>query len=96
MNIQMNKWMDVNRLKGPINIEKLDVNNLETPAYLNLSLPTRIKNVIVKANSDIEKINNIKIQSFMENVLKVNDVISLEHVTFGKSRPLYFPLIPND
>lgn len=81
--------MDINRFKGPINIEKLDVNNLETPAYLNLSLPTKVKNVIVKANSDIKKINNIKIQSFMESVVKLNDVISFDHVTFGKS--LIFP-----
>ncbi|XP_029165434.1 uncharacterized protein LOC114936425 [Nylanderia fulva] len=83
LNIQMNEWVDINRLKGPINIEKLDINNLETPAYLNLSLPTRVKNVIVKADSDIEKINNIKIQSFMESIVKVNDVISFEHVTFA-------------
>lgn len=77
--------MDVNHFKGPISITKLIVDNLETPAYLNLSLPTRINNVIVKADSDIEKINNINIQSFMKNVLKVNDLISLEHVSFGKS-----------
>ncbi|KAM0726481.1 hypothetical protein ACS0PU_007665 [Formica fusca] len=83
LNIQMNKWMDVNHFKGPISVTKLVVDNLETPAYLNLSLPTRINNVIVKADSDIEKINNINIQSFMENVLKVNDVISLEHVSFA-------------
>lgn len=81
----MNKWMDINHFKGSINITKLVVDNLETPAYLNLSLPTKVKNVIIKADSDIGKINNINIQSFMENVLKVNDVISLEHVTFGKS-----------
>ncbi|XP_070162269.1 uncharacterized protein [Polyergus mexicanus] len=83
LNIQMNKWMDVNHFKGPISITKLVVDNLETPAYLNLSLPTRINNVIVKADSNIEKINNINIQSFMENVLEVNDVISLEHVLFA-------------
>ncbi|XP_072746368.1 uncharacterized protein [Anoplolepis gracilipes] len=83
LNIQMNEWMDVKCLKGPINIAKLVVDNLETPAYLNLSLPIKINNVIVKADSNIETINNINIQSFMENVLKVNDVISLEHVTFA-------------
>lgn len=92
----MNDWMDVIHLKGPINIAKFVVDNLETPVYLNLSLPIRVNNVIVKANSVIEKINNINIQSFTENVLKVTDVISLEHVTFGKSRLSYFSLIPND
>ncbi|KAL6265402.1 hypothetical protein P5V15_002198 [Pogonomyrmex californicus] len=81
--IEMNKWIDVNRLKGPINVNKLVVDNLETPVYLNLSLPTRVKNVIVKGDSDIRNINNINIQSFMENVLKVDDLISLEHVTFA-------------
>lgn len=80
----MNEWADINYIKGPINIKKLVVNNLETPAYFNLSLPSRVKNVIVKGDSNIGKINNINIQSFMENVLKVDDLISLEHVTFGK------------
>lgn len=81
----MNEWVDVNRLKGPINIAKLIVKNLETPAYFNLSLPRRVKNVIIKEDSNIETINNINIRSFMENVLKVDDdLISLGHVTFGK------------
>lgn len=80
----MNNWIDINRFKGPINIAKLVVNNLEEPAKFNLSLPSRVKNVVIKGNSNIEKINNINIQSFMENVLTVDDVISLEHVTFGK------------
>jgi len=80
----MNGWTGINRFKGPINIAKLIVNNLETPAYFNLSLPKRVKNVIIKGDSDIKNINDINIQSFMENVLKVNDSISLEHVTFGK------------
>ncbi|XP_024888654.1 uncharacterized protein LOC112465371 isoform X2 [Temnothorax curvispinosus] len=82
--IEMNKWVSVNRFKGPVNIAKLVVNNLETPAYLNLSLPRRVKNVVVKGDSDIEKINNIDIQSFIENVLKVDDPISLGHVTFAR------------
>lgn len=92
----MNDWMDINHLKGPINITKFVVDNLETPVYLNLSLPTRVKNVIIKADSDIGKINNINIQSFTENVLKVTDIISLKHVTFGKSRLSHFSLISND
>lgn len=80
----MNGSVGINHFKGPINIAKLNVKNLETPAYFSLSLPTRVKNVIVKGDSNIEKINNIDIQSFMENVLKLDDQISLEHVTFGK------------
>lgn len=90
LNIQMNNWVNINRLKGPINITKFVIDNLETPVYLNLSLPTKVKNVIVKADSDIGKINNINIRSFTENVLKVTDVIFLEHVTFGKSHLSYF------
>ncbi|XP_077278366.1 uncharacterized protein LOC143906276 isoform X2 [Temnothorax americanus] len=82
--IEMNKWVSVNRFKGPVNIAKLVVNNLETPAYLNLSLPRRVKNVVVKGDSDIGKINNIDILSFIENVLKVDDPISLGHVTFAR------------
>lgn len=80
----MNEWIDINRFRGPINIAKLVVNNLEMPAKFNLSLPRRVKNVVIKGDSNIEKINNINIQSFMENILTVDDLISLEHVTFGK------------
>lgn len=80
----MNKWVDVNRLKGPVNISKLVVKNLEVPVLCNLPLPTKVKNVIVKADSDIEKINGVNMPFFMDNVLKVNDLISLEHATFSK------------
>lgn len=80
----MNEWIGESHIKGPVNLKKLVVNNLETPAYFNLSLPTKVKNVIIKGDSDIGKINDINIQSFMENVLKVDDLISLGHVTFGK------------
>lgn len=80
----MNEGVGINYIRGPVNIAKLIVNNLETPAYFNLSLPRRVKNVIVKGDSNIRKINNINIQSFIENALKVDDLISLEHVTFGK------------
>ena len=89
----MNEWTGENRIKGPVNLKKLVVNNLETPAYFNLSLPRRVKNVIIKGDSDIGKINDINIQSFMENVLKVDDLISLGHVTFGKFTCNIFPLI---
>ncbi|KYM83201.1 hypothetical protein ALC53_06469, partial [Atta colombica] len=84
INLKMNEWTGENRIKGPVNLKKLVVNNLETPAYFNLSLPRRVKNVIIKGDSDIGKINDIKIQSFMENVLKVDDLISLGHVTFAR------------
>ncbi|XP_011870378.1 PREDICTED: uncharacterized protein LOC105563408 isoform X2 [Vollenhovia emeryi] len=77
-------WIGINSVRGPINIAKLVVNNLETPAYFNLSLPRRVKNVVIKGDSDIGKINNISIQSFMENVLKVDDPISLGNVAFAR------------
>jgi len=76
--------MDANRLKGPISTTNLIINNLETPAYFNLPLPVRVKNVIVEGDSKIGRINNLDIQPFMENVMKVDDIISLEDVTFSK------------
>ncbi|XP_012532717.1 uncharacterized protein LOC105834630 [Monomorium pharaonis] len=81
---EMNKWIGPNHIRGPVNVAKLVVNNLVTPVRFNLSLPRRVKNVIIKGDSNIEKINNVNIQSFMENVLKVDDPISLEHVTFAR------------
>ncbi|XP_012224336.2 uncharacterized protein clos [Linepithema humile] len=81
---QTNEWdADVQYyIKGPLNVPKLVVDNLETPIRFNLDLPIRVGNVIVKGDSNIKKINGINIQSFMDNVLKVDDAISLEHVTF--------------
>ncbi|XP_011155669.2 uncharacterized protein LOC105193044 isoform X3 [Solenopsis invicta] len=81
---EMNKWTGINYIKGPVNVAKLVVNNLETPAFFNLSLPTRVKNVIIKGDCIIGKINNVNIQPFMENVLKVDDPISLGHITFAR------------
>lgn len=89
----MNEWIGINHIRGPVNVAKLVVNNLETPARFNLSLPRRVKNVIIKGDSNIGKINNVNIQSFMENVLKVDDLISLGHVTFGKLTSNISPLI---
>jgi len=80
----VNKWIDVNCLKGPINTTKLIVNNLETPAYFNLPLPVKVKDVIVEGDSKIGRINDLDIQSFMENVMEVDDAIFLEDVTFSK------------
>jgi hypothetical protein len=80
----MNKWIDVNRLQGPINTTKLIINNLETPAYFNLPLPVKVKDVIVEGDSKIERINDLDIQSFVQNVMEVDDIISLEDVTFSK------------
>ncbi|KAL0105372.1 hypothetical protein PUN28_016792 [Cardiocondyla obscurior] len=83
LKIVMSKWMGNNCIRGPVNIKNFVVNDLKEPAYFNLSLPRRVKNVVIKGDSKIGKINNIDIRSFIKNVLKVNDSISLEHVTFA-------------
>ncbi|KYN06038.1 hypothetical protein ALC62_03038, partial [Cyphomyrmex costatus] len=84
LKIIVNEWISESHIKGPVNLKKLVVNNLETPAYFNFSLPTRVKNVIIKGDSDIRRINDINIQPFIENVLKIDDPISLENVTFAR------------
>lgn len=81
---QMNKWIDVNRFKGPINISKLVVSALEVPVWCNFPLPTKVKNIIIKTDSNIKKINDLNMLSFMESILKVHDPISLQHVKFSK------------
>lgn len=78
----VNKWLDVDRVRGPVNISKLIVENLQMP--INFPLHTTINTVIILGNSDIQTINDVNMSSFMENVQKVNDIISLENVTFGE------------
>lgn len=80
-------------IKGPLNVSKLVVDNLEAPIRLNIALPIKVGNVIVKGDGNITKINGINIKSFMENVLKVNDAISLEYATFSKLHILHLPSI---
>lgn len=79
----MNDWIGINRLQGPVNVEKLAIDNLRTPVIFNFSLPTIVRNLVIKADSEIGKINDVNVSSFMENVLKLNDIIFLEQVTFG-------------
>lgn len=84
LNIQMDKWIDVDHLKGPVNVMKLVVDTLKTPAAFNFPLPVRVKDVFVEADSTIGKINTLDTLSFMENVMKVDEMISLGNVTFSK------------
>ncbi|XP_019699980.1 uncharacterized protein LOC105189727 [Harpegnathos saltator] len=83
LNSQLNKWIDVNHIKGPVNVSKLLVENLQTPVNLGIFLPTTVNTVIMLGNSNIGKINDVNMSSFIENVQKVHDEISLEHATFA-------------
>ncbi|RLU23456.1 hypothetical protein DMN91_003660 [Ooceraea biroi] len=83
LNTRMSRWIDANRFKGSVNITRLVVNDLKTPASFNFPLPVEVRDVIMEADSKIGRINNLDMQSFMENVIKVDDIISLEHVTFA-------------
>lgn len=88
MKNQVNKWIDIDHIKGPVTVSKLFVETLQIP--INLSLPTTVNNIIILGNSNIGKINDMNMSSFIENVQKVDDKISLEHTIFGKSYILYF------
>ncbi|XP_014469815.1 PREDICTED: uncharacterized protein LOC106741904 [Dinoponera quadriceps] len=78
----VNKWIDVDRIKGPVNISKLQVEDLVTPVKFNFPLPNIVNTVVILGNSNIGKINGMNMSSFIENAQKVNDTMSLEIATF--------------
>ncbi|KAK0162614.1 hypothetical protein PV327_006379 [Microctonus hyperodae] len=78
------KWSHPGVLRGPIKVKKLSVSNVNVfRKGFYISLPSKIKKLIIKKNSFITKINNTNITDFMNNVINIYGEINTEkNITF--------------
>ena len=79
----MERWIEPGRLKGPIKVQNLKVNNLITTVGFSVPLPLEVGNVQSKTNIYIGTINNIDLGKLLDNIVQEQDAISLTNVTFG-------------
>uniref|UniRef100_A0A6V7LAC9 Uncharacterized protein n=1 Tax=Bracon brevicornis TaxID=1563983 RepID=A0A6V7LAC9_9HYME len=78
----MKRWSASGKLKGPIKLKNLTIKNLTAEKSFNLPLPKKIGRFQALKNVDLEQINGIKIREFIDNVLEIDDMISLTNITF--------------
>ncbi|XP_015188612.1 PREDICTED: uncharacterized protein LOC107072855 [Polistes dominula] len=79
----LNTWIGKNIFKDIQNVTSLKVNNLQVPARFTFPLPTKVKNVISKGNTYAKIVNGEDIKRFMKNVVRIDDRISLNNITFN-------------
>lgn len=80
------RWIEPGRLKGPLNVTNLKVNTIIAPAGFKLSLPLEVGNAKAIENIYVGKLNGVDFKKFLNNVVKVEDTMSLTNVTFSKNR----------
>lgn len=80
------RWIEPGRLKGPLNVTNLKVNTIIAPAGFKLSLPLEVGNAKAIENIYVGKLNGVDLKKFLNNVVKVEDTMSLTNVTFSKNR----------
>lgn len=71
-------------IKGPVSAKNLKVSSLTTKSGIRIPSPTEIRNMIVEGNLQVETINGIKLDDFLQNIVKITDKVSLKKVTFGE------------
>ncbi|KAK2582296.1 hypothetical protein KPH14_004637 [Odynerus spinipes] len=78
-----NVWKKANVFKNVKNATHLKANTLQASKRINLPLPTTVRNVISKGNTYVGTINGVDINDFIKNVVRVDDTISLNNITFS-------------
>ncbi|KAK0086377.1 hypothetical protein PV325_003309 [Microctonus aethiopoides] len=78
------KWSQPGVLRGPVRVKKLSVSNVNVfRKGFYISLPSKIKKLIIKKNSSITKINGTNITDFMNNVMNISRGINIQqNITF--------------
>lgn len=77
-------WIAPNTLNSSIETTNLRVNVLQTPVRFDMDLSKRNGNIILEQNAQIDSVNNINFMDFLADAIKLEDMMSLQNVTFGK------------
>ncbi|XP_043267353.1 uncharacterized protein clos [Venturia canescens] len=88
----LSKWSEPTRLKGPIRFTNLKTHELMTSGKFNVPLPLEIQNLQSRGNLYVSILNDVKIDEFLRDSVKLDDNLSLTNVTFAgglEARELY-------
>lgn len=78
----MNLWAEPNILNTSIEAKVLRTNTLRSPVTFYIELPKIIRNVVLEQNARVDYINNIDVTDFLDNAIRLDDMKSLQNITF--------------
>ncbi|KAK9305650.1 hypothetical protein QLX08_003423 [Tetragonisca angustula] len=78
----VNLWAVPNILNTSIEAKVLRANTLRSPVTFYIELPKIIRNVVLEQNVHVDYINNIDVINFLDNAIKLDDMKSLQNITF--------------
>ncbi|KAK1123403.1 hypothetical protein K0M31_008113 [Melipona bicolor] len=78
----VNSWAEPNILNTSIEAKVLKMNTLRSPVTFYIELPKIIRNVVLEQNAHVDYINNIDVIDFLDNVVRLDDMKSLQNITF--------------
>ncbi|XP_043519107.1 uncharacterized protein LOC122533454 isoform X2 [Frieseomelitta varia] len=78
----VNLWAVPNILNTSIEAKVLRTNTLRSPVTFYIELPKIIRNVVLEQNAHVDYINNIDVIDFLDNAIRLDDMKSLQNITF--------------
>lgn len=77
-------WSRPNYVEGTFDVKNLTVKSLNATEGVRIPCPLIVENMIVEGNLQVKKINGINLDEFMQDVVRVNDSVSMKKIVFGK------------
>lgn len=80
----MFKWDEPEVLKGPITLDYLNVTSIYAAEGIKVPLPSEMESLVVEGNLQVKTLNGIDLEEFVKNVVRIDEPMELNNVTFGK------------
>ncbi|CAK9826786.1 hypothetical protein ANTRET_LOCUS4568 [Anthophora retusa] len=79
-----NSWVELNTINASIEVINLTTNTLQYPIKFHVKLPKVIRHIILEQDAHVDNISYVNFADFLANTIKLEDMISLQNVTFSK------------
>ncbi|XP_031830303.1 uncharacterized protein LOC116426016 [Nomia melanderi] len=79
-----NSWNNPNILRGSHETTALMVDTLQLPTRFQIDLPEIVGDIVSEQNTHLGSVNNISIDNFVANIVKLEDKIFFENITFSE------------
>ncbi|CAK9818076.1 hypothetical protein ANTPLA_LOCUS9619 [Anthophora plagiata] len=79
-----NSWVELNTINASIEVINLTTNTLQYPIQFHVKLPKVIRHIILEQDAHVDNISYVNFADFLANAIKLEDMISLQNVTFSK------------